>query len=199
MPPNELNTAPAPKLRKIGLIVVGLILILLAAAIAFALLRDRTTDSMETVENKITSQMDSESQTPPTEDRASGSPTSTPDTPNPQNRPTTKAPPQTEAKDTQMTPPPEAPIKTFTVTGQNFSFSPSNLTVSKGDKVKINFVNAGGTHDWVLDGYGVRTAVIQSGQVSTVEFTADKLGSFEYYCSVSNHRQLGMTGQLVVQ
>src|SRR5882672_6015209 len=31
--------------------------------------------------------------------------------------------------------------KEFTVTGQNFSFSPSTLTVNKGDTVKITFKN----------------------------------------------------------
>src|SRR5207248_1619757 len=38
--------------------------------------------------------------------------------------------------------------KTFTVSGQNFSFSPNTLTVNKGDKVKITFTNSGGFHDF---------------------------------------------------
>ena len=33
----------------------------------------------------------------------------------------------------------------------------------------------------------------------TAEFTADKVGSFEYYCSVGSHRSMGMKGVLKVE
>lgn len=89
--------------------------------------------------------------------------------------------------------------KEFTVTGKNFSFSPGNLTVKKGDRVKITFVNSAGTHDLKIEGYGVGTKVIQGGATETFEFIADKTGSFEYYCSVGSHRQMGMKGTLIVQ
>ncbi len=91
------------------------------------------------------------------------------------------------------------PVKTFTVTGSNFAFSPSTLTVNKGDKVVINFVNSGGTHDFKIDEFGVATAQINGGQSQTVSFTADKTGTFEYYCSVGTHRQMGMVGTLTVK
>ena len=95
---------------------------------------------------------------------------------------------------------PSGATKEFTVTGSGFKFDPATLTVNKGDKVKITFVNSAGTHDWVLDGYtNVKTKVIQGGQQETIEFTADKAGTFEYYCSVGNHRQMGMKGTLVVK
>ncbi|MFZ2555589.1 MAG: cupredoxin domain-containing protein [Minisyncoccia bacterium] len=89
--------------------------------------------------------------------------------------------------------------KEFTVTGKNFSFSPGNLTVKKGDRVKITFVNDAGTHDLVVDGYEARTQIIKGGARETIEFVADKAGSFEYYCSVGSHRQMGMKGTLIVQ
>ena len=90
-------------------------------------------------------------------------------------------------------------VKTFNVSGKNFSFTPSEIKVKKGDRVKIVFTNSGGTHDWVLDEFNVKTPRIQSGQTATVEFTADKTGTFEYYCSVGDHRAMGMKGNLVVQ
>ncbi len=90
------------------------------------------------------------------------------------------------------------PLREFTVTGQSFSFSPSSLTVKKGDKVRITFKNTGGFHDLRVDGYGVGTKQINGGQQETFEFTADKAGTFEYYCSVGSHRQMGMKGTLTV-
>jgi cytochrome c oxidase subunit 2 len=90
-------------------------------------------------------------------------------------------------------------VKEFTITGQNFSFAPAVITVKKGDKVKITFKNAEGFHDFKIDEFNVATKQIQGGGEDTVEFTADKTGTFEYYCSVGKHRQMGMKGQLIVQ
>ncbi|MBX4199007.1 cupredoxin domain-containing protein [Candidatus Parcubacteria bacterium] len=89
-------------------------------------------------------------------------------------------------------------VKEFTVNGGGYYFAPKTITVNKGDTVKINFVNAGGMHDWVLDAFNAKTPVIQSGQTASVTFVADKTGTFEYYCSVGNHRQMGMVGTLTV-
>ncbi len=90
-------------------------------------------------------------------------------------------------------------VKAFTVDGTNFKFAPNTLKVNKGDKVKITFVNTQGFHDFVVDGYNVRSKQIQAGAQDVIEFTADKAGTFEYYCSVGTHRQMGMKGTLTVK
>lgn len=86
----------------------------------------------------------------------------------------------------------------FTVEAANFSFSPKEIKVKKGDRVKINFKNNEGTHDWVLDEFNAKIDPIGSGKEASVLFTADKVGTFEYYCSVGKHRQMGMVGSLIV-
>ncbi len=93
----------------------------------------------------------------------------------------------------------EEVAKEFTISGQNFSFTPSMITVKKGDKVKITFNNVDGFHDFVIDEYGVATKQAKSPYTEVVEFTADKVGSFEYYCSVGTHRAMGMKGTLKVE
>ena len=90
-------------------------------------------------------------------------------------------------------------VKEFTVIGSAFKFSPATMAVNKGDTVKIVFKNSGGMHDFVIDKLGVETPVVQSGKEVSVEFVANKAGSFEYYCSVGNHRQQGMVGTLTVK
>src|SRR5258708_5195956 len=90
-------------------------------------------------------------------------------------------------------------VKSFTISGQNFSFTPSEIRVNKGDTVKITFKNEEGQHDWVIDEFQARTNVISGGQQQTIQFVADKSGTFEYYCSVGTHRLLGMHGNLIVQ
>lgn len=87
----------------------------------------------------------------------------------------------------------------FSVSGKNFSFTPSELKVKKGDKVKITFTSQSGVHDLAIDEFTVKTKQVDSSSSDTIEFTADKVGSFEYYCSIGQHRQLGMVGKLIVE
>ncbi len=93
----------------------------------------------------------------------------------------------------------EPTVKTFTVAAKNFSFDLAEIRVKKGDKVKITLNNVSGFHDFVLDAFNVRTKQMQSPYTETIEFTADKTGTFEYYCSVGTHRAMGMKGNLIVE
>lgn len=88
---------------------------------------------------------------------------------------------------------------TVNVTGQNFSFSPAIIRVKKGTSLKINYTDTDGFHDLILDGYNLHTSRLQTGQSAVLQFTADKTGTFAYYCSVGTHRASGMEGRLIVE
>ena len=90
-------------------------------------------------------------------------------------------------------------VRIFDISAKPFEFSVKEIRVKKGDRVKINLAVTQGMHDWVADEFGARTKIIQTGQSDSVEFTADKTGTFEYYCSVPTHRQQGMVGKLIVE
>lgn len=89
--------------------------------------------------------------------------------------------------------------KEFMVESSGLNFAPNNLRVKLGDKVRITYKNTRGTHDLRIDEFNAKTKLINAGQSETIEFTADKKGSFEFYCSVPGHRQGGMKGTLVVE
>lgn len=97
------------------------------------------------------------------------------------------------------TPTASAEIVKFTVTASNFSYDQKQLKVKKGDTVVLTFKNVEGFHDFKIDEFGVATNQIGVGEEEEVEFVADKAGTFEYYCSVSNHRSMGMVGKLIVE
>ena len=96
-------------------------------------------------------------------------------------------------------------VKTFALTGENFKFVMDGLDnpdirVKKGDKVRIEFTSTKGFHDWVVDEFNAATERVRDTDGSTfVEFVADKTGTFEYYCSVGEHRANGMKGKLIVE
>ena len=92
-----------------------------------------------------------------------------------------------------------APTKTFTMVAKQFAFEPSTITVNKGDHVVITLTTPDVRHGFALPDFGVSTD-INPGTSSTVEFTADKVGTFEFRCNIPcgpGHRD--MTGTLVVQ
>ena len=104
------------------------------------------------------------------------------------------------ADTTTPSPTPEIKVdQTFTVDAANFSFSPKIIKVKKGQVIKIILNNKEGFHDLKIDELNVNTGRIGANQTAEAIFTADKTGSFQYYCSVGSHRKLGMWGTLIVQ
>lgn len=89
-------------------------------------------------------------------------------------------------------------VREFTVDTANFSFSPSNITVNQGETVKITVKNTQGFHDFRLDKFNVATKLLNESEEQTITFVADEKGTFEYYCSVGNHRDMGMVGSFTV-
>lgn len=90
-------------------------------------------------------------------------------------------------------------VKSFTVTSSSFKFSPTEIRVKKGDRVKVTLNNVNGFHDFVIDEFNAKTRQVNGAGTDTMEFVASKSGTFEYYCSVGNHRQMGMVGKIIVE
>lgn len=95
----------------------------------------------------------------------------------------------------------EQPIAAdFTLIGTEYAFDVEEITVNEGDRVRVTFMNEGSMpHDFVIDEFEARTRILQPGEIDTIEFVADASGTFEYYCSVGTHRELGMVGTIIVE
>lgn len=76
-------------------------------------------------------------------------------------------------------------------------YSIKDITVKKGDKVRIKITVTSGMHDFKIDEFGVY-ADTQLNKESVVEFVADKTGEFIYYCTKPGHRENGHWGTLKV-
>lgn len=76
-------------------------------------------------------------------------------------------------------------------------YSLKEITVNKGDLVRINITVTKGMHDFNLDEFNIHATTPLNQEIS-VEFVADKSGDFIYYCSMPGHRQNGHWGTLRV-
>ncbi len=91
-------------------------------------------------------------------------------------------------------------VREILVVGNEYFFSPSSINLAVGKKVVLTFRNMGRMpHNLAADELGIKTKTISGGESDTVEFTPSQIGTFSFYCSLSNHRSLGMEGSLEVK
>jgi nitrite reductase (NO-forming) len=91
-------------------------------------------------------------------------------------------------------------VKSFAVTGSEFAFAPDTFSVNKGDKVRVVFTNNGKfPHNFTITELNVQGNTVSPGGSDTVTFTADKAGTFTYFCSVPTHKDKGMAGTFIVK
>ena len=93
------------------------------------------------------------------------------------------------------------PLKEFTMTAyydaEGAWFSVKEMSVKKGDHVRVKVTNTAGVHNFTLDEFSIAKNLPLNQDV-TIDFTADKVGTFQYYCSIPGHRARGQVGTLVV-
>ncbi|MBI4177107.1 MAG: cupredoxin domain-containing protein [Candidatus Aenigmarchaeota archaeon] len=90
-------------------------------------------------------------------------------------------------------------VKEIQMTASQWKFEPSEITVNQGDTVRLEIKNIDVAHGFSLSEFGI-SKQLPAGATTTVEFAANKKGTFTFFCSVfcgSGHG--GMTGKLVVQ
>jgi cytochrome c oxidase subunit 2 len=89
--------------------------------------------------------------------------------------------------------------KEFTIWARQFDFTPAVITVQQGDYIRINLKTADVPHGLYIDGYDVNIKV-SGGKTESVEFVADKAGTFKFRCSVTcGPFHPFMAGKFVVQ
>lgn len=79
-------------------------------------------------------------------------------------------------------------------------FEPSRIEVRQGERVRLKLTSHDVTHSFQLLDFGIDTGPIFPGTSQTVEFVADRVGTFPFQCNVrcsALHRN--MVGQLIVR
>lgn len=107
-------------------------------------------------------------------------------------QPETETPTETEGEAT-------GEVREIQVEAGSFYYEPDVIRVKRGETVRIVMNSVDMMHDFNIDELDVQIPVTQAGNTATVEFTANQVGEFEYYCSVGQHRSQGQVGTLIVE
>ncbi len=92
--------------------------------------------------------------------------------------------------------------ETVDVTATDFTFDPSDPTVKPGD-VTFDLTNDGDTlHNIEIEGPSGEAELpedIGPGEKGSVTADLNEPGTYEFYCPVANHKDLGMVGEVTVK
>ena len=104
----------------------------------------------------------------------------------------------------------------LTVRAFEWGFQPEAIALRLGEPVRVVLKNEGGTlHNWKVEEFAADDVDAQStgplsgsagqlfvgaeaGRRGTLTFTPQESGAFTFYCTIRDHRQLGMEGTLTV-
>src|SRR3989344_8662207 len=71
----------------------------------------------------------------------------------------------------------------FSIVADEFTFTPSTISVKRGDKVVLKVLSKDVEHGISIPDFAVNV-VLPVNQEKTIEFVADKQGTFDFRCSV---------------
>ncbi|HTS01238.1 MAG TPA: cupredoxin domain-containing protein [Thermoanaerobaculia bacterium] len=92
----------------------------------------------------------------------------------------------------------EEPPRVVRIVAKRFSYTPSEITVKKGEPVVLELVSEDRLHGFNVPAFRIRTDV-RPHEVTRVPLTPDTAGTFPFHCDVfcgDGHED--MTGTLVV-
>ena len=85
------------------------------------------------------------------------------------------------------------------ITAKKYEFNPSAIKVKQGDHVRLVVTALDHDHGFKLEAFSI-DQLLKKGEAVTIEFTADKAGTFPFECSHFcglGHKR--MKGELVVE
>lgn len=90
-------------------------------------------------------------------------------------------------------------VTTIDVVASRFKFEPATISVPEGGKVRLRVRSADRTHGIGIKAFRVKALIPKGNDVVTVEFVADRTGTFDITCSEYCGTGHGaMKGRLIV-
>jgi uncharacterized cupredoxin-like copper-binding protein len=90
--------------------------------------------------------------------------------------------------------------QTFSISESDFTLTPSTVTIDAPGTYTFEAMNDGGVdHSLEIEGMGIEEETETIGPGESASMTVDlEAGTYEMYCPIGNHRDLGMSGEITV-
>jgi uncharacterized cupredoxin-like copper-binding protein len=91
--------------------------------------------------------------------------------------------------------------QTVSLGEKEFSITPSSISLTKTGTYSFKVTNNGHIgHALEVEGHGVeqKTGTIDPGKTATLQVNLAKAGSYEVYCPIDDHKNMGMRASLTV-
>lgn len=98
------------------------------------------------------------------------------------------------ASDSPLT---DAKSREFTISAENNAYSPNQIIVGHMDVITINFTAKGKAYDMTIPDYGLKRTV-NAGESVKLQFQADQVGKFTFYCDICGGLESGTKGTIIV-
>ena len=90
-------------------------------------------------------------------------------------------------------------VRTIDVTASRFMFDPATISVVQGDRVRLRVRSTDRAHGIGIKAFRVKALIPNAGEAVSVDFVADRAGTFDISCSEhSGSGHATMKGSLVV-
>jgi cytochrome c oxidase subunit II len=95
-------------------------------------------------------------------------------------------------------PPPQGEAREIQVTAKKYEFNPAVIEVKQGEHIKLIITATDHDHGFECGDLHLNQ-ILKKGKATTIEFTADKAGTFSFRCShFCGMGHLKMKGKIVV-
>lgn len=95
-----------------------------------------------------------------------------------------------------------SPETKISITSLSYKYEPNVIEAKPGEIIQLTVNNAEGVHDFVIDELNVKSTKLDGAGTDQVTFTIPEdieVGTtYEFYCSVGKHREMGMVGTLKI-
>ena len=90
--------------------------------------------------------------------------------------------------------------QTFSISESDFTLTPPTVTIDAPGTYTFEATNDGGVdHALEIEGNGIEEETETIGPGESASVTVDlESGTYEMYCPIGNHRDLGMSGEVTV-
>lgn len=88
----------------------------------------------------------------------------------------------------------------ITLNAYNWGFTPTEIKVKQGEVITLKIKSTSGVHGIGIKELGLSSGTIAEGEEKSITFTADKVGTFDFYCNIycgRGHKE--MKGKIIVE